>query len=249
VVDADAHETGVGGHIVDPVGDRLADGVSGKIVHIDELRLFLGLPLARAVFEVADELLLLGVDGHHGNATIDAVLSLRVDVLELRVAIGVLCTLDRLVGCLQAVAMLTQKLRDRLVTDAYAVSLEQFGGKRVRALTCPAQRGFRVPSRHWIDQLLQRRPHFGMGRLLRSFPSASPHIDDIFAPRAGTSLVPPLPYGADRQSGRTRDRGHAAVANCIRLRPGPQAPRSLVQRRLQQAPLLADRSLAVQRRT
>ena len=53
---------------------------------------------------------------------------------------------------------------------------------------------------------------------------------------------------SDRASGGS-SRGHAAVANCIGLHACPQATSSLIQRRLQQAPLLADQSLAVQRRT
>jgi hypothetical protein len=46
------------------------------------------LPLAALVFEVSDELLLLGVDGDDGLPCREEVLRLRVDVLELGVAIG-----------------------------------------------------------------------------------------------------------------------------------------------------------------
>jgi hypothetical protein len=58
-------------------------------VHVDKLRLARRLPLSAAVLEVADELL-LGVDGQHRHPALDAGFGLRVDVLELRVAVGML---------------------------------------------------------------------------------------------------------------------------------------------------------------
>jgi hypothetical protein len=48
------------------------------------------MPLAPRVLEVADQFLLLGVDGDDRHTALDAVLGLGVDVLELRVAIRVL---------------------------------------------------------------------------------------------------------------------------------------------------------------
>jgi hypothetical protein len=56
------------------------------------------LPLASAVLEVTDQLLLLGVDGDDRHAPINAVLRLRVDVLELRVAVWMLGTSTDLFG-------------------------------------------------------------------------------------------------------------------------------------------------------
>ena len=128
----------------------------------------LRLPLPSRVLEVADQLLLLGVDGDDRHAPLDAVLRLGVDVLELRVAIGMLRALDGLVRRLQAVAVLAQQLGHRLVADADAVLREQLRGQRVRALARPAQRRLRVATRDRIDELLQRRPHLGMHDLVRS---------------------------------------------------------------------------------
>jgi hypothetical protein len=59
--------------------------------------------------------LLLRVDGDHRRAAIHAVLRFGVDVLELRVAVAVLRSLDRFVRCLEAVAVIPQQLRHRLV--------------------------------------------------------------------------------------------------------------------------------------
>jgi len=63
VVDAHAHESVAGRDVVDPVRDRLADGVIREVVDVDQLGLALRLPLPPAVFEVPDQLLLLRVDG------------------------------------------------------------------------------------------------------------------------------------------------------------------------------------------
>src|SRR5882672_4913051 len=125
VVDADADEAVVGGEVVDAVRDCLADRIGRKVVDVHQVGLALGLPLASAVLEVADQLLLLGVDGDDRDAPLDAVLRLRVDVLELRVAVGMLGTFDGLVWRLQAVAVVAQQLGHRLVTEPDAVLGEQ----------------------------------------------------------------------------------------------------------------------------
>src|SRR4051812_40181152 len=106
VIDAHADEPIVGGDVVHAVRDRLADCSRWEVVNIDPLGRALGLPLASAVLEVPDQLLLLGVDGDDRHAALDAILRLGVDVLKLRVAIRVLRALDGLVRRLQAIAVL-----------------------------------------------------------------------------------------------------------------------------------------------
>jgi hypothetical protein len=83
-------------------------------------------------FEIADELFLLRVDGDHGNAALDTVSGLLVDVLELRVAVGVLRAFYRLARRLKAVAMLAKQPNHRLVADPNAVLLEQLAENRIR---------------------------------------------------------------------------------------------------------------------
>src|SRR5450432_688024 len=245
VIDAHADEAVVGGEIVHAVRDRFADGVAGKVVDIYQFRLALRLPLAAPVLEVADQLLLLRVDGDDRHAALDAVLGLGVDVLELRVAIGMLLALDGLVRCLEAVIVFLQQLRDCLVADANPEPREHLGRQHVRALACPPQRRLRVAPRHRIDELLQRGPHLRMRDFVRSLPRAAPNLDDVRRPRTGACLVPALANRADRHAGRARHRGHAAVPDRARLGACPQPPRSLIHGRLQQAPLLANRLLRV----
>jgi hypothetical protein len=72
-------------------------------VNVYQIGLALRLPLAATVLEVADQLFLLRVDGDHGHTAPYAILRLGVDVLELRVAIRMLHSLDGLVRRLKAV--------------------------------------------------------------------------------------------------------------------------------------------------
>src|SRR5207244_839379 len=109
-----------------------ANRVTWKVVDVDELRLPLRLPFLSGVLEVPDELLLLGVDGDEGNAAIDAVLRLLVDVLELHVPIGMLLAFDRLLGSLETVAVLGQHLGYRFVANPNAVLREHLRSERRR---------------------------------------------------------------------------------------------------------------------
>src|SRR5215212_3347448 len=68
-----------------------------------------GAPLAPAVLKVAEQLLLLGVDRDHRLAVPERRRDRLVDVLELRVAVGMLAALARLGVGLQAVAQLAQQ--------------------------------------------------------------------------------------------------------------------------------------------
>lgn len=66
MIDADADPAVVGGEVIDAVGDGFAEVRVDEVVDTYRYGLALGLPLAAAVAEVADELLLLGVDGDDG---------------------------------------------------------------------------------------------------------------------------------------------------------------------------------------
>ena len=104
VVDADIDPAGVGGDVVDAVRHRLAEFGDDEVVHPDRLRLALGAQLPAAVLEVADKLLLLGVDRDRRLTGCLERRHLGVDVLELGVAVGVAGAFARLAVGLQAEA-------------------------------------------------------------------------------------------------------------------------------------------------
>ena len=61
--DPDADEAGVGGHIVDAIGHDLAELLVLEVVHVHALRIAFRTIVGSAILEVADQLLLLRVDG------------------------------------------------------------------------------------------------------------------------------------------------------------------------------------------
>jgi hypothetical protein len=67
-------------------------------VHLSPHRVAFGLPLAALVGQVADDLLLLGVDADHRLSVGEVLAGLLVEVAELAVAVGVLGALDLLGG-------------------------------------------------------------------------------------------------------------------------------------------------------
>ena len=89
VVDPDLDPTLVVGEVVDPVGDRLAEFLVLEVVDADQLGLALRAPLPTAVLEIADQLLLLGIDRDRRLLGGDRRLDPLVDVAKLRVAVGV----------------------------------------------------------------------------------------------------------------------------------------------------------------
>jgi hypothetical protein len=95
-------------------------------VYVDQCRITGRLPSTAAVLEVADQLLLPSSYRRKlRDSALDAGLRLGVDVFELGVAIGVLLALDRLVGYLQAVAVLAQQLGHRLLGDRNGMARKQ----------------------------------------------------------------------------------------------------------------------------
>ena len=94
MVDADADPAGIGGQIVDAVRHRPAQFLDQKIMHPNLFGLALRAPLPAGVLEVSDELLLLRIDRNHRLLRRPArVVTLCIDVAELRVAIGMVAAL------------------------------------------------------------------------------------------------------------------------------------------------------------
>ncbi len=119
-------------------------------MHTDAPRRALRLPLRPAVLVVADELLLLAVDGDHRLVRRQALRSAVVDVAELGVAVGMLGTVGDLGVGLQAVAEVVEQLPDK-VRPHLVAEAGQLRRQRARRLGGPAQRRHRgrrvIPAR------------------------------------------------------------------------------------------------------
>ena len=114
VIDADADATGVRADIVDAIGNGLAELLVNEVVHIDVDRDALRSIIAAGVLVFADQFLFLGVDRDHRLTGGLIRFDLRVDVLELRVAIGMASAFLALAIDLTAIAEAFEQLRDRL---------------------------------------------------------------------------------------------------------------------------------------
>jgi hypothetical protein len=102
VVGADVHPAGVGGEVIDAVGDCLAQVLVDEVVRAHRHRAALGPVLLPAVGEVPDQLLLLGIHADHRVPGVLAGPGLLADVAELRVPVRVLGTFNGLGVALQA---------------------------------------------------------------------------------------------------------------------------------------------------
>src|SRR5580658_1867052 len=154
VVDADVDPSFVASDVVDAVRNRLAESLVDEVVHAHRLRLARRAPLLATVGEISDEFLLLGVHGDHRLTGTLKAPRLRVDVLELLVAIGVFRALAHLARPLQAVLHAVQQLADLLRT--YLVSHRaKLLGELTDALARPTQRRFGIATRQRLYEGIQ----------------------------------------------------------------------------------------------
>jgi hypothetical protein len=230
VGDAETDPPRVGGDVVDPVGHRLAELGDGEVVHPDRLGPPLRTQLTPAVPEVADQLLLLGVDRDRRLAGGLELLHRGVDVLELGVAVGVAGALAGLAVGLQAEAQAAQQAADQLLPRGEA-PLGQGRGQVALAPADPPQRRLRVAADRGLHQLVQRleKPGLGLGRRpAAASRSAHPGAECLGAcPQVRQAT-------ADRAAGDPGRAGHrldpaASRGPCLARRE--QAPSSFVQER------------------
>src|SRR5208283_5536316 len=99
-------------NVVDAVRNGLADLLVDEVVHIDVDRNAVRLIIAAGVLVVADQFLLLGVDRNDRLAGGLMRFDLRVDVLELRVPIGMASAFLALAIDLTAIAEAFEQLRN-----------------------------------------------------------------------------------------------------------------------------------------
>ena len=166
----------------------------------------------------------------------------RVDVLELRVAVGVLRALHRLAVAMEAVVHPMEKHSHQTATGRIA-KRAQLPRQTSRALAGPTQRRHGVSTRQRLDQTLQRFPQIRLMMDSR-FPStawpthASFRYTVSLRNRARTHS-----NRAPRDPRRTSHQGNDTVSKRIGFRSGPDAPCMLVEERVQRSELLPNRAL------
>ena len=156
VIDAHAHPALVLSEIKHPVGNDLPHLRIREVVHVDLLRLALGLPLAPAILVLTDEFLLLRVHRDHWLAALLQSLDHCIDVLELSVAVRVRSAFLRLAVALQAVTFGPEQRAYRPRSNGVRL-LGQFLSQPGRALAGPAQWRHRVTATRRLHQEFKRR--------------------------------------------------------------------------------------------
>jgi hypothetical protein len=211
-------------------------------MHPDRFGLALGPPFAAGVLEVPDQLLLLGIDADHRLTGGQRRLGDRVDVLKLRVTVGVPGALAGLDVGLQAVAQQPQQLGDRREMHAVAL-LAQRRGEMPHAPRRPDQQRLRIAAAASFDQpleiLQQRRVDIGQRVASASTPTHAARLQTL----ARLKLGDPLTDRRHRDPRRSRRRSNPAAASRARLTGRPQPPLTLIELARQRPELHADRDL------
>jgi hypothetical protein len=184
-------------------------------------------PLPALVLVVPDQLLLLRVHGDDWSAPGQRPADLIIDVLELRIAVGMIRAFLSLPVALEAVVHRTQELRDLLMTDRMVLAGE-FRRERPRALARPAQGRLRVASRQRLHQGLQRSRQLGVAHQERVASPAGPP-DPSSRDRVLPQFTDPLGDSAPGQSTDAADPRDAAIALVHRLVRRHHSPAALIQ--------------------
>ena len=230
MINADADTTGVRADIVDAIGNGLAEFLVDEVMHIDVERATLLLIIAASVLVFADQFLLLGVDRDHRLAGGLMRFDLRVDVLELRVAIGMASAFLALAIDLTPIAEAFEQLGNPARGNAMSHVAQRRGEFGV-AFRHPQQRSHRIAERRRLEQppqVFQQRRIFARQRQ----PSAA-GASNFLSGDGRRQISQPTIDGAARYSRRPRNRGNAAKPRRARLRRREQATPSFVETRAQ----------------
>jgi hypothetical protein len=199
-----------------------------EVVSADLDRPALRLKLPADRLEIADQFALLSVHADHRLPSRDRRGDRLVDVRKLRVAIGMLSTLARLLVRLQAVALGLQQPQHRAIDDLVAHRSQRLREPRA-ALRRPPQRRLRIPTGDRIDQPIQRltQPSFSLQDPRP--PSPGPTHPLGLQLLLGIELPKPPPDRRFRDPRRARHRRDSPTPVRPRLSRRPPPPRPLVQ--------------------
>ena len=227
VVTPDAHPPFIAGHVVDPIGNRLALRVGREIMHEHRWRTPRRLPFPARIPEVPHQLLLLRVDRDHRLPGGQKPVRRRIDMLELRVAVRMRGAFPTFARRLQSVAQTVEQAAHRGRTHAPPL-LGQRRRQFCATLARPAQGRGRVPPRERVHQRLQRRQNAGLV-LLNPGASGARGSDTACRCFGAGDLPTSLANRLPSQAGGRRNQRVAAIANGQRLGRRPPSATALVQ--------------------
>src|ERR1700738_5742272 len=123
MIDSNADPTLIVAHSIDPIGNRLAQILIGKIMNQSIFLSCFGTPLLAVVAEVSDQFLLLSVHGNDRATLFQEPLGLSIDMGKLSVAIRMIAPFDGLGVALQTVFHLMEQVGHLSISNAEALSL------------------------------------------------------------------------------------------------------------------------------
>src|SRR6516162_388181 len=230
-----AHPTLVVCQIVDTVRNRLAQLLVGKIVNSDFHRSAATAVFAPTILEIPHQLLLFRVDRDHGLTPTLEPLHQSVDVLKLRIAVGMRLALSRFAVGLQAKTRFIQQRRDSAMANGVALVFQRMS-QHARTADRPPQRRIGLAARRRFHQGFQRGKQVRIMMLERFAATTRTANTRRARPRA----VPRLRFRADfrdsstncraRHTGSTGHGRRAAPTQFEGLGGRPKSPSAFVQR-------------------
>src|SRR5271165_6300607 len=239
--DPDADEAGIGGHIIHPIRHDLAELLVLEVVHVHAPRIAFRTIVGSAVLEVAEQLLLLRIDGDDGLLAGLRRNDFRVDVFELGVAVGMVRAFIRLAIGLAREPELRQLRADRIGADRMS-HLGQCRGELRHAFRYPDQGPHGIAQCRRFDQPLERRDEPRVGFRYRPTP-ASGTANPPLRKRLAVEVVFAAIDRRTSKPGNLRDQRETAATGAPDLRRRKQPPTTLVKPRPDRLPSQPNRRL------
>jgi hypothetical protein len=203
--------------VIDPVWYRSPQLLDQKVVHPHLLWLPFRSPLAATILEVADELLLFGVDGDDRLLPSKCGADQLVDVAELLIPIRMAVALASLAISLQTEALFLQQLADDCTADRVALRM-QLGFEPTQAFARPAQPRLRITACGRLHQSQQSIQQSRVSFDQRPATPAGVANQPGWRSRAVGKFPQRTADRARRYAGRTPDGSDSAVSGGLRLR-------------------------------
>src|SRR5438132_8976627 len=230
MINADADPALIVGHVVDTIGNGLAQLLVLEIMDAHLLGSALGSPFLARILEISQQFLLLRVDRHDRLAAFLYPSDLLADVLELVFTVWLCFALAGLAVGLQTVTRRIEQKGHRAVADRVVLP-SKFLGQLPRAFASPAQRRLRMAARHRIHQSIQGVPQTRIG-LNQKFAPTTRTTNAWAGQRLHSLLGFQLAHaGQNRCPGNPRGVGYmadAAPAQLHSFRGGPLSPHAFV---------------------
>ena len=239
MINPHTHPAIVGGEVIDTIRNTLPQTLINKILaaHLD--RLPLGMPFVPRIFAIPDPCLFLGVHRYHRLPAFLERPDLLVDMLELRIAIGMRAAFRCFPIGLQTLVQLVEQPSDGVVTHVVPL-VPQCLGQMPGALAGPQQRRLWVPTGRSLQQGWQILEQ-GVILLGHTVPPAAAMTDPTR--RGGLVLLgtryAPLHFSKPDANGGAREAGglsngcEASPPHGERFASGPTAPHVFVHHRAQ----------------